>query len=442
MRAVADAIAWLWRLGAVRERPAADAVGLGWQEDAVHLQHELDAGRLAGTAVFASRPGPEVGPVPGRQLLRGVADFGAGRRIVGSFTVLHGGTACLSSSLGVHAVRDGAQLVVGGDLDASWGTIAGSWMLDPLAELLVSTLDRPLVQIPPIGWVRYDDVPGNAYQQLAGRDHPDPYWKKRIGRVVEAFSTAGAKINLAITARALEDGALVGLERVWPEAMKALAEGVGAAVIEPVCHGLSHVEPAALARMEADPREFRSVDEERAGEMLDESLGWLERVLGERPGTFVAPTWSYGPGVRAALASRGLAAWLPATPAPLVDGMFANETLVSTLDGLWGLDYEPLRDLADAGLPPTLVVHGGLFDPRVSTLRSPRHAPTLARLAQRRDLFRVPWVEGVEWIGATDLHRRLRAHGEITVTGAEVSLPPGASAIVRDRHGRRLQRAY
>ncbi|MDQ2940335.1 MAG: hypothetical protein M3R23_07380, partial [Actinomycetota bacterium] len=434
----AQAVAWLWRLGPLLDSPDPAAVGLGWLDDAAELNALVDSGRLAGAAVFATRPGPNDGPMPSRARVTGVASFGRHSRVAGQFYILEGGKAAVRSSLGVHAVRDDRWMVLGADPDTSWGALDGFWVLRALADFIVDVLDRPLVTLPSVGWVRYDDVPGTAYHQVAGNDKPDDKMRRRIESAAKLFAAHDARLNLAIASRALVEGSEAAIDDVWPQSVAAIGRGIEDGVIEPVCHGYMHLDTDAWARGEINPREFRAVDREEADRRLDVSLSWFEGALGTRPPTFVAPTWAYSAGLIEALAGHQLPAWLPPEPGPLVDAGNGRETLSSGLEGLFRLDYEPFAALAGAGLPPSIVVHGGLFDSRPSTLRKLREAPTTARLVLRRDLFRFPWVSGVRWIGAGELLDRLRGHGEIEVRGDEIDNPAGFDVVVRDSAGRRL----
>jgi peptidoglycan/xylan/chitin deacetylase (PgdA/CDA1 family) len=434
----AEALSWLWRLGPLLDSPQPDAVGLGWLEEARELRALLDAGRLGGAAVFATRPGPGDGSMPSRGWVSGVASFGRGRRVTGQFCMLHGGTPALRSSLGVHAVRDGRWLVLGADPDSSWGTLATFWVLPALADFLVDVLSRPLVMLPALGWVRYDDLPGTAYHQVSGRDKPDEKVRRRVEAAVKLFAENGARLNIAIPSRAFVDRSEVGVDEVWPGAVAAIRRGIDDGVVEPVCHGYLHLDTDDWAHGEVNPREFKAVDRTEAGRRIDVSLSWFEGVLGVRPQTFVAPTWAYSEGLIAALADRELPAWLPPLPAPLIADGNGRETISSGMEGLFRLDYGPFGALAEAGLPPSIVIHGGLFDMRDEHLRRLSEAPTTARLVMRRDLFRFPWVPGVRWIGARELLDRLRGHNQIAVEGDEISNPAGFEVAVRDRFGGRL----
>jgi hypothetical protein len=438
MRPFAETIAWLWRLGPLLDVPQPGAVGLGWLEEAAELRSLLDRGDLAGAAIFAVRPGPRSGPLPSRARFSNVADFGESRSVFGQFSLLDGGTPAVRSSIGVHAVRDDGWMVFGADPEATWGAVDGFWVLPALADFLVDVLERPLVMLPAVGWVRYDDLPGTAYHLISGRDKPDAKVRRRVERLTDQFGEAGARLNVAIVPRALRDGEDVPVDVVWPESIAALAAGVRQEAIEPVAHGYMHLDLDAWhQRQEIDPREFADVDRAEAERRLDVALPWFEATFGATPRTFVAPTWAYGTGVLEALAQRRLPAWVPPDPGPLVADGNARETLFSTLEGMYRLNYGPLAALAEAGLPPSVIVHGGLFDSRVVYLRKPSEAVTTAKLVLRRDLQRFPWVEGVRWIGAGELLDRLRGHDRIEVEGEEVRNPAGFDYVIRDRNGRR-----
>ncbi len=435
-RRFAEAVAWLWRLGPVLDAPRPGAVGMGWVEETGELDGLLQAGELAATVVFCPRPGPDVGWVPPRERVRGVAAFGPGVAVRGQFSIIHGGEEWARSSLGVHAVASERRLAVAADPVDAWGGLDSFWVFEALGRFLVEVLDRPLVLLPPVGWARYDDVPGNGHQQRDGRTKPDAVFEKRIRRLTDHYGGAGARLNLAVSSAAYDGDEVVEIDRVWPRAIGAIADGIEAGVLEVVHHGYLHLDTELWSQGRMEPREFRTTSAQEAGRRLDFALDWAPRALRTQPGTFVAPTWSYGDGLLAALAERNLPAWLPPLPGPLVSGHNAFETLLSTLEGLHRLDYGAFATLAAAGMPATVVIHGGLFDNRLAYV-SPRKDPlTFARLVARRDLFRAPWTEGVEWLGAADLMALLKAHGQIEV-GDTVEAPAGARAILWDRDGRR-----
>lgn len=115
IRPFAETIGWLWRVP-VTDRPGPDTAGLGTIDEMAGLDSLLRARRLAGVAVFGARPGPDLGPLPGRARIAGVARFGRGYATQGDFTVLRGpGRAVASSSLGIHALREGKMLALGFD---------------------------------------------------------------------------------------------------------------------------------------------------------------------------------------------------------------------------------------------------------------------------------------------------------------------------------------
>jgi hypothetical protein len=437
----AEAVAWLWRLGPVVDKPHPDAVGLGWLGDSAEMEALVRAGKLAGAAVFATRPGPFDGALPSRARVNGVASFGPGQRVAGQFYVLNGangGTPVVQSSLGVHAVREQRWMVFGADPDTSWGSLDGFWVLPALADFLTDVLDRPLVMLPPLWWVRYDDVPGTAYHQLSGSDKPDAKVRRRVEKAARLFQRNNSKLNIALASRAFVDGDEVALDEVWPEAVAAIGRGIEEEAIEPVCHGYLHLNTDSWAAGEISPREFENVTRAEAGRRLDVAAGWFEQALGVTPQTFVAPTWAYSTGLISALAERHLPAWLPPAPAPLVASSNGRETINSSMEGLYRLDYGPFGAMAGAGLPPSIILHGGLFDPRPDMLRKVREAPSTLRLVLRRDLFRFPWVPGVRWVGARELLNRFEGHGQIEVQGDQISNPAGFDVVVRDRVGRRL----
>ncbi len=434
----AQGLSWLWRLGEISREPSPDLVALGWPDEATRLYAQVRSGELAGAVVFADRPGSDVGPLPGRQRRRGVADFGNGDIVQGQWSCLTEGKPDLRSSIGVHTTREEGWMVVGADPSAVWGALDGFWILPALAEFLIEVLDRPLVMLPPLGWVRYDDIPGNGYQQLHGTAKPDKDWTKRIEKMAAAFGEADAVVNVAVTARGYRDGVDVPIEEIWPQAVAGLARGIEAGVFEPLCHGYLHLDTDAYAEGRVEPREFGRMDYEQANRKLEVALEWMPRVLGAEPSSFIAPTWAYSDGILRALDERGITAWFGPRPGPLYEDGHVRESMISTLEGLYRLNFHPLSRFAEVGYPPTIVIHGGLFDGRFPSLSFPRDAVTYAHLYRKRDLFRVPWTEGIRWVGAGELIAHLRRHDGISVgADGEVSLPDGANAIIRDRSGSR-----
>jgi hypothetical protein len=426
----AEALAWLWRLGPVLDDASPSAVGVGTVEEAPDLQPLVDSGGLRGLVLFAPKPGPRNGPVPARRRARGIARFGPGVSLVAELTVFEEGEPASRSSAGAHAVRGGRTLALAADPVSAWSELRSFWSLDALAAFLAEILERPLVMLPPVGCVRLDDVPGTAQHQVEGTDRPDGRQRRRVEALRRAYAAAGARLNVAVPARGLEDGEQVPLEGVWPRSVAALAAGVGEGAFEPVCHGYLHLDPDELAAGRVEYREFRSLDEAEAGRRLDEALAWQEAVLGRRTATFVAPAWSYSPGALSAAAARGLPAWQRPALGPLLTGGVVRETVHSGLRGLHGLDYGPLAALAAHGLPPTAVLHGGLFDLRVSQLRERRDVASFTRLALRRDIVRLPRMTAVRWIGAGTLVRLLEAHETVEVRGADVHLGEAREAML------------
>ena len=89
-------------------------------------------------------------------------------------------------------------------------------------------------------------------------------------------------------------------------------------------------------------------------------------------------------------------------------------------------------------MPATVVIHGGLFDNRLAYVGPRKDPVTFAKLALRRDLFRAPWADGIEWLGAGELMKLLHMHSQIQVDAeGGVSAPPGARGLVWDREGKR-----
>jgi hypothetical protein len=434
---VATGLAWLWRLGPVLDEPDPRAVGVGDAEEAAELAALVRGGRLAGAVVFVPGPGPASAPLPERRLATGVATFDGGIRLDGEFTVLDGGEPLLRSSLGTHAaIVDRRVLALAVDAASAWTLLRGYWALVALARFLPDVLGRPLVLLPPVGCVRLDDVPGTAQHQAQGDDHPDGRQLRRIHSLARAYGRGDAVLNVAVAARALSpDQSELGLEEVWPRSVAALAEGVRDGVFEPVGHGYLHLDSEALARGEIEFREFAHLDEEEAGRRIDAVLAWQEQVLGRRPATFVAPAWGYSEGTLAAAAARSLHSWRRPEPGPLHDGWDVHETIDSAFRGMRGLDYGAFAAMAGAGLPPTPVLHGGLFDLRMGQLRAARDLLGLARLFLRRDVVRLPGLRGLRWIGAGAMLDLLRAHESVRVDGAEVELGDAAGAYLIEPGG-------
>lgn len=434
-----SAVAWLWRLGPVRDRPHAGAVGLGTAQDAGELAELVRAGRLASAVVLAGEPGERVEWVAERRVRQGVAAFGP-LRVRGEFVIFEAGDAVVRSTLGVHAIGQPGLLALAVDAGGGWGRLEGHWVLPALRDFLVEALERPLVLLPPVGCLRLDDVPGTAEHQLQGRAKGDSRQRRRIARLTRSLRRAGARLVVAVPARALDAGRPVAIDVVWPRSVDALREGVEGGTLEPANHGLLHLDERALAEGRIEPREFAALDEREAGERLDAATAWLGERMGT-PKSFIAPAWGYSAGARRAAAARGITSWLPPRPGPLIEGNELFETLENGLPGLVRLDYGVLALLAWTGLPPTAVFHGGLVDDRLLELRLPRDLPTLARLTIRRDLPRIARLGPIAWVGAEELVARLRAHDAIEIDGTRFRAPPGTEAVLVDRQGRTPARA-
>lgn len=417
---MAEALAWLWRLGEVGDRPEPGTVALGGLDEAAELSAAVAAGGAAGAIVLAPEPGAESGPIPARRRVEGAAKFAPGATVWDRHTVFGAGEAVVETRMGAHAVVVAPRvLAVGADLAGRWGWLGAYWALAPIEELLVDVLGRPLVKLPPIGCIRLDDSPGTPQQQLEGRSKDDAQARRRIERLLATHRRAGAPLSVAVVARGLRDGEPVAAEEVWPTAMAAVAEGVAAGVFEPVCHGWLHYDAGATTAAAVEPREFLELAEDEAGRRIDAAIEWQRRVLGAAPRTFVAPAWGYSDGALAALAQRSLPAWHRAAPAPLIAAGNPRETLIGAghpVGGVHALQYGSLARMAAAGLPPTPVLHGLLLDDRLA-IRVPRMAPTVARLLRSRDAHRLPAVGGIRWVGAAELVERYQAHDATPFAG-------------------------
>ena len=326
-------------------------------------------------------------------------------------------------------------LRIGADPDAEWGRFGVHRLLEAVSGYLLARLDRPLVLLPRIGMLRIDDLPGTAQHQLEGRAKTDRRQRRRLRRYVRAAARAGAVLNAAVPAEAFRDGERVPLDEVWPGSIAALREGVGRGAVEPVCHGLLHLDTARLEQGAVEFREFAQLSEEEAGRRIDAAREWQARALGEAS-TFVAPAWAYSEGALAAAASRGIPCFTRCEPGETYAPGLISETLKGGL-GIEGLDYRPLARMAAAGLPPTMVLHGTMIDVRAGSISLPGDLLTAARLWLRRDLSRLPSVEGLRWLGAGAYAEALDLHDRIAVLDGEVTLPPGARARVVERAGER-----
>ena len=405
---LAQAVAWLWRLGGPASDPAAAAVGIGAIDEADELHRLVASGRLSAAAILCPEPGEQVGWIPARRAIEGVVQLPGIGAIEESFTVFETGTPALRSDRGIHAVRNGSLLAIGTGPD-SWGRLSIAVLLEALSTFLVEMSAGPLVRLPAVGVVRLDDFPGTAQHQMQKRVKGDRRQARRMRRFRSIYHRRGGVLNVAACARALDDGTVVPLDQVWPEAVGELRHGAQQGTVEPVCHGFLHLDPDAHARGEVEFREFAHLDRDETERRVAATLAWQEERIG-RPATFVAPAWAYGAFALEVSETLGLAPWLKPEPGPLLDGSALRETLIDGPPGLHHLDYGPLAALARLGLPPTIVMHGALLDSRVSTLRRPRDLLTLARLAVRRDIVRLPAVRGLRWIGAAEYARVVRLH--------------------------------
>lgn len=374
-------------------------------------------------------------------MVAGVARFAPGARVFDRHTVFAGGSTVVESRLGRHAVMlEERVLAVGADLVERWGRLGAFWALGPIEDLFVDALDRPLVKLAPVGALRLDDAPSTAQMQLEGRAKSDPVAARRARRLRRSYASAGARLSIAVAARGLEDGEPVPAERVWPRAIHELGQGCADGVFEPIGHGWFHYDPQRTTPEKVEPREFARLDEAAAGERIDAAMAWQREHLGE-PATFVAPAWGYSDGTLGALAARGLPAWHRAAPEPLLVDGNPRETLIGPggIGGVHRLDYGSLVRLANAGVPPTLALHGGLMDDRLES-RILRDASGYARLLARRDAHRLPRIRGIRWVGAAELVELYRAHAATEVVDGELQVAVGAEVIVRDRTGQRAVR--
>src|SRR5262249_32173586 len=162
-----------------------------------------------------------------------------------------------------------------------------------LADFFADVLGRPMAMLPPLGVLRYDDLPGTAEQQLEGRDRSDARVERRIRRVVDHYRSSGGKLNFAITARALVDGEEAPPEAIWPRSLELIAEAVAEGTVEPVCHGYLHLGEGRREDGHVESREFATLDRPEALRRIGAALDWAEGALGSRPPTFVAPNWTY-----------------------------------------------------------------------------------------------------------------------------------------------------
>ena len=404
----AEGLAWLWRLGAVEPVPGPNAIGVGTESEAAELSRLVQAGELRGAIVAVRAPGDAAG-IPARRV-SGVASFGPGARVAGEFVLLERGEPAAESSLGVHAAVDSGVLYLGYDPDRDWGRLDSFWAFEAAAAYLRERAVE-LTLLPPIGALRLDDIPGIALHQLQDRAKPDWRQALRIRRTSTRLRAAGAVLNVAVSAEALDDGARVPLDRVWPRSVEALHDGVERGAYEPVCHGLLHLDTDALERGEVEFREFGSLDAAEAGRRLDLALAWQELHLA-RPTTFCAPAWTYGEAGDEQAAARGLVRWYRASPGPVLSDGRLRETLIGELPGIHELDYAPLQRLAAVGVPPIVAMHGALLDSRMVHLSPRRNPVLLARLLLKRDVTRIMRLPGIRWLGAAEFVAALERHAD------------------------------
>ncbi|MFI5121295.1 MAG: hypothetical protein ACHQJ5_00210, partial [Vicinamibacteria bacterium] len=276
----ARGLAWLWALGEVSAVPGAGLVGVGSEAEAGELIRMTSAGELAGAVIAVRGPGPAQPPLPARRRAVGIAEFDRGTKVEGEFTVFDGRDAAVESSLGTHAVEADGALLLGHDPERDWGRLDSFWAYEAIAAFLRDRLPGGISPLPPVGALRLDDIPGIALHQLQDRAKGDRRQTMRIRRTARRLRAAGAVLNVAVCAEALDDERRrVPLDRVWPRSVAALREGIEGGAYEPVCHGLLHLDTEALARGEIEFREFATLDAAEAGRRLDLALAWQERHL-------------------------------------------------------------------------------------------------------------------------------------------------------------------
>jgi hypothetical protein len=433
---LAASLAWLWRLGPLLEAPHDGAVGVGGIEDAESFAAALAAGRLAGAIVCAPELGPAVGPLPGRRAGEGPTRFDRLGTVCDAYPIFEGGTTVVSSARGPHAVLSEGMLVLAVEPDLEWGRLGMHWVLEACSSYLVERLERPLAMLPAVGMLRIDDLPGNAQQQSEGRAKGDRRQRARLRRYVKACERGGAVLNTAVPAEAFgDDRERVPLDQVWPDSIGVLREGAAAGAVEPVCHGLLHLDTEELAAGRIEFREFAKLDAAEAGSRIDRGMAWQRAAIGP-PRTFVAAAWAYSEGTLEAVAERGVPCFRRCTPGTVYEPGQAHETLHSG-EGIFRLDYRPLGSLAALGLPPTLVMHGTLIDARGVSTKLPADGVAAARLYLRRDLSRLPLLDSLRWVGAGEYVDLLDRHSRVEIGAAGPSGPVGTTLRLRDRQGLR-----
>jgi hypothetical protein len=401
---------------------------MGVAAEAPALRGLIGRGQLASAIVFVSSEDSDDSLGLPTRVVAGVADLPDGN-VKGTFTTFPEGRPALRSRLGAHAIEREGILYLGAS-PGDWGTISTYWLFGLIADFLRNMLARPLIALPPLGCIRLDDVPGTALQQVRGRAHPDRTMVRRIRGLTRLYQRAGARLVVAVSSEAFVDGRPVPLDVVWPDSVAALREGVLAGVLEPACHGTLHLDVEAFAAGTVEPREFARLGEDEARRTIEKAAGWLREAIGE-PESFIAPAWGYSPGALAAAAGSGLPAWCAPCPGPLLSGRQLFETTRNSLAGVNRVDYRFLSALARVGVPPTVVFHGRLLDHRGETLEFPGDAVALLRLALRPDLFRMPGIPGIRWVGARELVQALRAHDETELSSDGVTpVGPAPSRIL------------
>jgi hypothetical protein len=400
-------LADLWGFGIPLSHPADDAVGFGAAAEAAALAANVASGRLAGGVVTVGPDEALPAGLPMHRTEMGSVRFGESS-VQGIHVLFDSGKAVATSSAGVHAVEHSGLLILGIDPQRSWGRVDGFWAYEAIAEYLSARGSPILPRACGIGLLRLDDTPGTAQHQIEGRAKPDRRQYRRIERTVRKFERAGAKLNVAVASEAFAGEDRVPLDQVWPRSIAAWRRGVERGAVEPVCHGVLHLDDEALAAGQVEFREFARLNAAEAGRRIDSALAWQRENLG-RPSTFAAPAWSYGEAGDSEAAGRGLIRWHRPRPGPLLDGGRLHESLFGALPGLDGLDFSPLRRLAAVGIPPIVALHGALIDSRLDTVRKDRDPVLLMRLFWRRDIERLIGLSGVRWVSAAELVGTLAA---------------------------------
>jgi hypothetical protein len=433
---LAASLAWLWRLGPLLDAPRQGAVAVGGVEDADEFAAALAAGHLAGAIVCAPDPGPALGPLPSRRATTGPTRFERLGAVCDAYPVLEGGTPVVRSDRGPVAVESEGMLILAVEPDLEWGRFGMHWVLEACATYLLERIDRPLALLPAVGLLRIDDLPGNAQQQAEGRAKGDRRQRARMRRYVRTCERGGAVLNTAVPAEAFvsgEDRTRVPLDQVWPGSIGELRKGAAAGAIEPVCHGLLHLDTEELAAGRIEFREFAKLDKEEAGRRIDRAMAWQREAIGP-PRTFVAAAWAYSEGASEAVAERGIPSFRRCTAGAVYESGRAYETLRSG-EGIFRLDYRPLGTLAALGLPPTLVMHGTLIDARGVSTRLPADGFAAARLYLRRDLSRLPLLDSLRWVAAGEYMELLDRHSRVEFGETGPSGPAGTMLRLRDRDG-------